>query len=63
MNNLEIHELIEKNNRLIEELITPNTFTLNNTIKDLLKENEKLQAQCTHQFEDGYCIFCYKEEE
>lgn len=63
MNNLEIHELIEKNNRLIEELVSPNIFTLNNTVKELLKENEKLQAQCTHQFEGGYCIFCYKEEE
>ena len=62
MTNLEIHEKIEQNNRLIESLLTPNIFTLNNTVKELLKENEALQAQCTHNFVDGYCSYCFKEE-
>lgn len=63
MTNLEIHERIERNNKIIEDCFSPNVFTLNNTIRDLLKENEELQKQCSHQFEEGYCIYCYKEQE
>ena len=63
MNNLEIHQKIERNNQLIEQMLSPNKFTLNSTIRDLLKENEVLQLQCTHQFEDGACIYCYKVED
>lgn len=62
MTNLEIHERIERNNKIIEDCFSPNVFTLNNTVKNLLKENEELQNQCTHEFENGYCIYCYKEE-
>lgn len=63
MTNLEIHQRIEQNNQIIESCFTPNKFTLNNTVKNLLKENEELQKLCTHEFEDGYCVFCYKEME
>ena len=56
MTNLEIHERIERNNKIIEDCFSPNVFTLNNTVRDLLKENEELQKQCSHQFEEGYCI-------
>ena len=62
MTNLEIKQKIDDNNKLIETLLNPSTFTLNNTIKDLLKENDDLQAQCTHNFIDGYCEYCYVEE-
>ena len=62
MTNLEIKQKIDANNTLIETLLSPTTFTLNNTIKDLLKENDILQAQCTHSFVDGYCEYCYMEE-
>ena len=62
MTNLEIKEKIDANNKLIETLLNPGTFALNNTIKDLLIENDTLQAQCTHNFVDGYCEYCYKEE-
>lgn len=62
MTNLEIKEKIDANNKLIETLLNPTAFTLNNTIKDLLKENDDLQAQCTHNFVDGYCEYCYMEE-
>jgi hypothetical protein len=62
MTNLEIKQKIDDNNKLIETLLNPSTFTLNNTIKDLLKENDDLQAQCTHNFVDGYCEYCYVEE-
>lgn len=63
MGNLTIKEQIDRNNALIEKIMTPNVFTLNNTVADLLQENAELQKKCTHEFEDGYCIYCYKEEE
>ena len=63
MKNLEIKEKIDLNNSIIEKLLNPNQFTLNNTIKDLLKENDELQKQCTHNFVDGYCEYCYMEEQ
>lgn len=63
MGNLTIKEKIDRNNALIEKIMTPNVFTLNNTVADLLQENAELQKQCTHEFEDGYCVYCYKEEE
>ena len=62
MTNLEIKEKIDANNKLIETLLNPSMFTLNNSIKDLLKENDDLQAQCTHNFVDGFCEYCYMEE-
>lgn len=63
MGNLTIKEQIDRNNALIEKIMTPNVFTLNNTVADLLQENAELQKKCTHEFEDGYCVYCYKEEE
>ena len=62
MTNLEIKEKIDANNKLIETILNPTAFTLNNTVKDLLKENDDLQAQCIHSFVDGYCEYCYMEE-
>ena len=59
---LDIKEKIDKNNEIIQSLFTPNFFTLNNTVAKLLEENEKLQRKCPHEFRDGYCIYCYKEE-
>ena len=35
-----IKEKIDENNKIIESLMTPNQFTLNNTIAKLLKEND-----------------------
>ena len=63
MNGQEIREKINENNRIIQEVMTPNVFTLNNTISDLLKENRQLQSVCVHEYQDGYCIWCDKEEE
>ncbi len=62
MTNLEIKQRIDINNKIIQEAFTPNQFTLNNVIRNLLKENENLQKQCTHSFVDGYCEYCYMEE-
>ena len=60
---IEIKEKIDRNNELIESLITPNVFTLNNTVSALLAENEKLQRGCPHEFRGGYCVYCYKEKQ
>ena len=54
MTKFEIKEKIDANNQIIESLLTPNRFTLNNTIAKLLEENDKLQAKCPHEFKDGY---------
>lgn len=62
MTQLEIKEKIDQNNKVIEALFSPNVFTLNNTVAALLAENQQLQSQCEHNFVDGYCEFCYKEE-
>ena len=60
---IEIKEKIDLNNKLIEEALRPNQFTLNNTVASLMLEIDSLQAQCPHEFEEGYCIYCYKREE
>ena len=62
MQQLEIKKRIDENNKIIESLMTPNVFTLNNTISELLAENKKLQEECEHVFENGYCIYCMKGE-
>lgn len=63
MNQVEIRQTIDKNNKMIKEFMSPNFFSLNNTVFELLQENHKLQEICSHKFEDGYCIFCDKMEE
>lgn len=62
MTNLEIKTKIDANNRLIESILNPSEFTLNNTVMALLQENAALQEKCKHNFVDGYCEYCYKEE-
>lgn len=62
MKGIEIKQKIDTNNSLIEKAMSPNLWTLNNTIKELLIENEELQKICPHEYEDGYCIYCYKGE-
>lgn len=61
MNGSEIKQRIDNNNRMIQDILNPNLFTLDTTIHELLKENERLQADCKHEFKDGICVYCYKE--
>ena len=63
MTNLEIKQEIDRRNALIREILSPNVFTLNNTVLKLQKEIEVLQNECSHNFIDGYCEYCYKEKE
>ena len=62
LSNVDIKTKIDENNRIIESLLNPNVYTLNNTVAELLEENKRLQAQCKHEFKEGYCIHCYFEE-
>lgn len=55
----EIRKKIDANNALMEKVLSPNTFTLNNIVSDCLEENRKLQSICQHEVdEDGFCIWC-----
>lgn len=63
MTNLQIKEEIDKNNKIIEELLNPSQFTLNNAVRDLLARNAELQSQCEHSFVDGFCEYCYTMQE
>ena len=60
---LDIKRQIDLNNELINQALKPNQFTLNNTVASLLLEIDSLQKQCPHEYEDGYCIYCYKSED
>ena len=59
----EIKLKIDQNNLEIELFLKPNQFVLNNKISELMQENASLQEQCPHNFQDGYCIYCYKVKE
>ena len=63
MTQLQIKEEIDKNNKLIEQLINPSQFTLNNAVRELLTRNAELQGQCEHSFVEGFCEYCYLMEE
>lgn len=60
MSNEEIKKKILFNNQRINELLDPSIFVLQPEVQELLEENELLQTQCTHQFENGVCVFCGK---
>jgi len=62
MTSKEIKEKIDFNNKLIRDMFNPNQFTLNNTVRELLEENARLQEKCEHKYADGYCVYCYKEK-
>lgn len=59
----DIKDKIDKNNMEIESLLTPNVFTLNARVNDLMRENILLRESCEHEYKDGFCIWCYKKED
>lgn len=61
MTSEQIHNKIIENNNEIERILTANRFTLNIRIQELLEENKKLQKECDHLFENGVCVYCFKE--
>lgn len=58
----EIKRMIDEKNDQIRFFLTPNYYTLNNSIQELLIEIKNLQEQCPHKFQNGFCIYCYKEK-
>lgn len=62
MTQSEIRNEIIRNNTWIKQFLTPNEFTLNGGVADLLMRNRELQAECGkigHIFdEDGFCLIC-----
>ena len=58
----EIREKINFNNSMIEKLVDPSIFILQPKIEAYLKENEELRSICTHEFVNGVCVYCGKEE-
>lgn len=62
MTNEEINQKIKANYARLEDIVTPWIFTLNNEAKKILEENQQLQEQCEHEFVEGRCVYCYKEE-
>lgn len=61
MTSEQIHNKIIENNNEIERILTANRFTLNIRIQELLEENKELQKECDHLFENGVCVYCFKE--
>lgn len=61
MTSEQIHNKIIENNNEIERILTANRFTLNIRIQELLEENKELQKECNHLFENGVCVYCFKE--
>ena len=47
----------------IERLYDPGVFNLNRRVAELNELITELQNQCTHNFVNGECEFCYKGEE
>lgn len=63
MTNDQIRIKINENNKKIEAAMSTARFTLNTVVNNLLEENSELRQQCTHEFHDGFCIFCDIPEE
>lgn len=58
----EIRKQIDEIYQEIENLLNPSSFVLKPEVAILNDEIEKLQKQCSHEFENGQCIYCDKEE-
>lgn len=60
MNNIEIRQEIDRLTAMLEEIISPSKFTLNNLVVEISTQIESIQSQCQHEFQDGFCIYCDK---
>lgn len=58
----EIKEQIDKCYQKLAKNFDPITFTLRPEIESIWQEIEKLQSQCKHQYVNGVCKFCNREE-
>jgi hypothetical protein len=62
MTGSEIFSLVTVKRALLEDLIDPTSFVLNPEVENVRKEIEELQKNCPHEFVDGECKYCGKEE-
>ena len=62
MTGSEIFSLVTIKRALLEDLIDPTSFVLNPEVENVRKEIEELQKNCPHEFVDGECKYCGKEE-
>lgn len=62
MNGFEIFTAISAKKKEIEDIFDPTTFVLNPRVQELEKEINELQNDCPHNYVDGVCEFCGKEE-
>lgn len=58
----QIREKIKEYNRQISNVVEPISFVLNEETNRLLKEIEKLQKICNHNYEGKICLYCGLEE-
>lgn len=62
MSGNEIKKRIEENDLIIESQ-QKEMFILNEKVAKALEENRALRTLCPHEYENGICIYCRKEEE
>ena len=64
MTNQEIFTRVTSACEELDELLSDmDVFTFNPRVAELEKEIEELQSKCKHEFHDGICVYCSKEEE
>lgn len=63
MDKFQLKNKIDNNNKKLEEMINPAVFVLNPEVQALLMENDQLRSACKHEFENGFCKWCYTKEE
>lgn len=63
MTGLEIKNAIDSLNEEIQTLFYSQCFILNTGVMEKQKAIIKLQSQCPHEYVNGCCIYCGKEEE
>ena len=63
MTNEEIRDKIVKLNKDLVDSTSLNSFILNKKITEIEEQIKELQGQCTHSFVNGFCKYCYKDED
>ena len=62
MTGLDVYSLVTVKRQQIEELIDPTSFVLNPEVEKLQKEIAALQEKCPHDYIEGICRHCGKEQ-
>lgn len=56
----EIRSKVNFNNSKIQTLLDPSVFVLQPEVLKYMEDNEYLQSICSHEYENGVCIYCGK---